>query len=113
MFDLADTDASGVLTINEFFAWTLGNAGMAHGKRALELAFNKYDADCTGMLDGIEFSHVCEDLGFGAAAQKIFAALDTDSSGSVPEAPTATPPTPMRSPERASSRKLCSSCRQR
>ena len=32
-FDSADTDGSGSLSVNEFFAWSLGNAVGTHGMR--------------------------------------------------------------------------------
>ena len=80
-FEDADTDGNGELCINEFFMWSLKIASSQHGTRALEVAFEKYDKDRTGMLDAIEFGKVCEDLGFGSCANEIFQVLDNDDSG--------------------------------
>lgn len=82
-FDLADADGNGTLTVNEFFAWSIANAGMSHGGKALEALFKRWDNDGTGLLDSIEFAAACEDLGFGSVATEIFKSIDTDGSGTV------------------------------
>ena len=81
LFDRADLDGSGQLSINEWFLWSLENASMVHGKLALEKAFEKYDVDKTGSLDSLEFRKACEELGFGRVSDEIFQTLDADGSG--------------------------------
>lgn len=82
-FDAADLNTDGVLSINEFFRWSLMNASQKHGAAALEHAFTRYDKDGTGMLDALEFERVCKDMGYGAVAQGIFSGLDNDGSGAI------------------------------
>ena len=53
-FDAADTDKSGSLSIDEFFLWSLGNAAVMFGARALTGVFERYDTNRTGMLDASE-----------------------------------------------------------
>ena len=80
-FHEADRDGNGTLCANEFFMWSLGNITSQLGPRALELAFEKYDANKTGELDESEFGAVCNDLGFGSVSSDIFQSLDHDASG--------------------------------
>ena len=82
-FKASDTDGNGVLSINEFFLWSLSNAATVHGATSLKQAFSKYDKDGTGLLDAREFQMACQDMGFGSVAHEIFADLDQDGSGAV------------------------------
>ena len=81
-FDSADTNKSGTVSINEFFTWTLQMHALT-GMDAVRNVFNKYDKNDTGCVELEEFSLLCSDLGFGAAAQDIFHELDRDNSGVV------------------------------
>ena len=80
-FNAADTDGNGVLSINEFFCWSLNNASTKHGKKALEAAFRKYDRDKSGYLDSFEFKRAATDMGFGTVAHDLFKNFDVDQSG--------------------------------
>jgi Ca2+-binding EF-hand superfamily protein len=82
-FDAVDASGNGVLTVDEFFLFTLACACERHGMNALMTAFYKYDPDGTGELDAFEFQRACKDTGFGLATQAIFRALDLDNSGTV------------------------------
>ena len=82
-FTAADVDASGELSISEYFLWSLQNAVELHGKDALKEIFARYDPDHTGQLDMREFQRACDDTGFGAVAAKVFRALDPDASGAI------------------------------
>ena len=82
-FDAADANGDGVLSINEFFCWSLTNASRKHGSAALEEVFARYDKDNTGFLDSIEFTRAASEMGFGAMAHQIFRSLDNDGSGTL------------------------------
>ena len=82
-FDLADTDGSGELSINEFFCWSLTNAALRLGGNTLAWAFAKYDTDGTGYLDSHEFERAAADMGYGMVSHEIFCALDRDNSGTL------------------------------
>ena len=82
-FKAGDTDGNGVLSINEFFLWTLSNSATVHGATALKQAFVKYDKDGTGLLDAREFKSACQEMGFGSVAHEIFEDLDKDGSGAI------------------------------
>ena len=91
-FDQADVDKSGNLSLNEFFLWSLTQAGAAYGTylsplqmgtNALGRAFESYDTNSNGHLDYDEFLAMCQHLGFSAFAKEIFQALDTDHSGAL------------------------------
>lgn len=82
-FDAADGNGDGVLSINEFFCWSLTNASRKHGTTALEEVFARYDKDKTGFLDSIEFTRAATEMGFGAVAHQIFRGLDDDGSGTL------------------------------
>ena len=82
-FDECDPNGDGVLSINEFFVWSLTDASRQFGSSALETAFKKYDTDKSGYLTSITFGNAARDMGFGAVAHDIFKALDTDGSGTL------------------------------
>ena len=81
-FESADTDHNGTVSINEFFMWTMKMHSMSN-MEAVRGMFNAYDKDSTGHICSFEFQRMCDDLGFGAAAQDIFRELDRDGSGTV------------------------------
>jgi Ca2+-binding EF-hand superfamily protein len=82
-FDSADLDSTGVLSIDQFFLWTLENASVRHGEAILRKVFAQYDPDRSGVLDAFEFHKACDDIGFGLVSSLIFRALDPDGSGTV------------------------------
>lgn len=83
MFDAADVNGDGVLSINEFFFYSLGNAMSSKGKHTLTATFETYDTDGHGTLDRIEFRKACNDLGFGSVADVLFDELDKDCSSTI------------------------------
>ena len=85
-FDAVDTDASGSITLTEWFFWALGKeaARTANAKQdSIRAVFAKHDKDSTGFLDVAEFQMACYDLGFMVPAREIFRVLDEDNSGEV------------------------------
>lgn len=83
IFDAADTSGDGTLSPNEFFKYTMSRMSEAHGERTILTAFARYDGDNSGKLGAREFRRACADLGFGAVADEIFAALDVEGTGFV------------------------------
>lgn len=45
-----------VLSINEYFKWSLSNASRQYGTEALAATFRRYDKDGSGVLDGVRTS---------------------------------------------------------
>ena len=82
-FSSADLDGNGELSITQFFLWALNNALLKHGEPALRSFFKKFDPDLSGFLDAIEFTRVCDALGFGLVASELFRILDPDMSGTI------------------------------
>lgn len=82
LFDEADADHNGTISIDEYFMWTL-NACVAQAGAGLESVFRRYDRNGTGTLDEREFMQACADINFGHYAHDIFIELDHDGSGSV------------------------------
>ena len=82
IFDSADADGDGDLTMDEFFLWTLGVASQANGRSGLEAIFHKYGTG-KALLDGFAMARAVEDLGFGSFAHDLFVQLDHDESGTV------------------------------
>lgn len=82
-FEAADKNHDGVVSIDEFFLWSLGASAVMHGAQPLADVFAKFDRDKTGFLDAREFDKVCEEVGFGASSHDIFVGLDADKTGHV------------------------------
>ena len=82
LFDSADADKSGQITIDEYFVWTLSVAAEQSGT-GLESLFRRYDSNGTGTLDADEFAKACGDINFGAYAHEVFLDLDMDNSGCI------------------------------
>jgi len=82
-FDAADEDKSGLLSINEFFKWSISKSEHGDGASILEQAFKQYDRDRGGTLGYTEFKQLARDMGFGELAAEAFAVLDADGSGSI------------------------------
>ena len=81
VFDLADIDGNGEVTMDEYFVWTLGVADSVGS--GLEAIFRKYDKSGEGTLDSSEFQLAIEDMGFGGFGQTLFCELDRDGSGTI------------------------------
>lgn len=96
LFESADSNGDGVLTVSEFFMLALCNAATKFGAEALASVFaangpatstsstkslHKAAAAAEG-LDLFQLEAVCKDLGFGAHSQEIFRAL-SQSDGKV------------------------------
>lgn len=82
IFESADLDGSGTISMDEYFLWTLKVATAQTGT-GLEAIFRRFDKTGEGSLDLSEFQMACDDMGFGAYAHEIFMSLDTDHSGLV------------------------------
>ena len=82
LFNTADADGSGQISMSEFFLWTLTVAQSVGGK-GLEAVFMRYDRDYRGTLDESEFAAACEEMGFGGLASELFSELDSDGSGTI------------------------------
>jgi Ca2+-binding EF-hand superfamily protein len=82
LFNSADADGSGQISMSEFFLWTLTIAQSVGGK-GLEAVFMRYDRDYRGTLDESEFAAACEEMGFGGLASELFSELDSDGSGTI------------------------------
>ena len=66
-FDAADVNHDGVLSLDEFFIWSLGTCAEEHGGASIRACFEKFDANGSGKLDAKEFSEACKMMGFGHA----------------------------------------------
>ena len=84
-FDSADDNGDGVLSVDEFFSFTLSNAAIKHGATSLANALRAFDtsSDKTGDLDLLAWEMMCDDMGFAKHAHDIFTSLDSDMSGTV------------------------------
>ena len=82
LFEEADADGSGFVTIDEYFLWAL-NVAKEQSSMGLVSIFQRYDLDNTGTLDAEEFKRACTDINFGDYAHDIFLELDEDGSGTV------------------------------
>ena len=82
-FREADLDGNGVLSVNEFFRYSLANAIHKYGADALNAVFREYDTNRTGTLDGAEFAALAAKLGFGTVAHNIFRDLDINGTGAL------------------------------
>lgn len=71
---IIDPDASGRITLGEFFRWALAAATLVAAD-AVQLFFRLYDADGEGQIDEVEFSRAARDLGFGERANELFRQL--------------------------------------
>ena len=80
-FDAADSDGNGVLSISEFFIYSLSGLGERFGASSLEQMFAKFDETGTGSLDVIEFEKLAAAFGFAVGSDAIFRAIDTNSTG--------------------------------
>ena len=82
-FDTADVNGDGVLSLTEFFSWSLANAVTTNGENSLLAAFAFYDRDKKGSLDAREFEQLAKAMGFGLVANEIFNGFDVDGSGAI------------------------------
>ena len=73
-FKLADLDGNGVLSLQEFFLWSLNFAARKSGS-GIEGVFRRYDQDGSGKLDAMEFTQAVEDMGYGDFAHTLFKQL--------------------------------------
>lgn len=78
-----DLDGNGILSIHEYFLWTLNNCLKRHGRVALQTLFRRYDRGMDGELNAFEFQRLCEDCSIGLVGHVIFRALDADCGGSI------------------------------
>ena len=80
VFDAADADKDGNLSVSEFFLWTFDVMSTQNGT-GLEGLFRKYDRSGEGSLDASEFKLALDEMGFGLFAHELFMELDDDESG--------------------------------
>lgn len=79
----ADLDGDGILSVTDYWRWSLRCATEVHGQDALKQMFLIFDSDGTGKLDALEFEACLSEMGYGAVANKIFRDLDNDASGTI------------------------------
>lgn len=82
IFKVADINGNGVLSLDEFFLWSLSLASMTSGADA-ESAFSKFDTNGDGRLNELEFTRVAEHMGMGDYAHELFAQLPKDSNRTI------------------------------
>ena len=82
-FNAADTDGSGSLSMNEFFAWTLSSSTDKHGVGTLRRIFERFDREKCGSLNTWEFESLCESVKYGRFASEVFASLDNERTGKI------------------------------
>lgn len=77
-----DTDGDGVLSMSEFFAFSLRESFLrANTGQPMEEFFKHWDSGGDSKLDRDEFTKLAERVGFGGVADELLAACDTDGSG--------------------------------
>lgn len=82
LFNSADSNGNGVITLDELFLFTLAFAA-EHTGTGFEAIFRRFDTNGEGRLDAREFARAAEDMGFGSIAHDLFVELDHDASGSI------------------------------
>ena len=87
-FRSANSDCSGVLTLDQYFIWALAvtTCMVASGvgtRSPIETIFRRYDKDSSGFLDELEFQRAAQDLGFGERAMALFSVLPHREDGTV------------------------------
>lgn len=83
VFNDADADGDGQITMDEYFAWSIANASQEMTSGFITI-FNFYDKNKDGSLTIDEFAHAIERLGFPVSMGEVFFhECDTDNSGSL------------------------------
>lgn len=78
LFEEVDTDASGTVSMDEYFFWVLGSTvGKPGSGSGIEGLFRKYDSGGEGTLDASEFNRACEDMGFTEVSHELFLEVAT------------------------------------
>lgn len=70
-WEMLDTNGDGVITKDEFFIYALASSSRKTGSGVVGM-FQKFDANRSGKLDEIEFTHAVEEMGFGDVATELF-----------------------------------------
>ena len=81
-FKIADVDGDGVLSLTEYFVWSLNFASRKSGS-GIEGVFRRYDQDGSGKLDAMEFTQAVEDMGYGDFAHTLFRQLPQNSDRTI------------------------------
>ena len=107
-FDLIDADRDNVLTLEEFFRWSMTAASMVTGLGITEI-FKQYDKENSGSLARDEFYLAAAGAGFGDLAADLVEELPRGSSGKISYVDLLNTATDLRVSERSSTMKsfLC------
>ena len=81
-FRLIDADGSGVVSLNEYFSWSLSAASVVSGAGVIN-GFQKYDTNGTGRLEEVEFLRCVEEAGYGSTATELWNALPKGADGTL------------------------------
>ena len=81
VFSAADVDQDGILSLAEYFRWTMAKALITLGKETVLNTFIYYDKNDRGRLDIKQWDSLAIEMGFGAVSREVFRALDANGTG--------------------------------